>query len=70
MRGKLVTDGPDELVQDIVGCARCHGDGHEGLTFKRLTHPVADPDGRPIATHWATCPTTGEPILHATWKVP
>jgi hypothetical protein len=55
-----------EFVQDIVGCARCHGDGHKGLKFRKLTHPVEVLNGAewvPGPTHWATCPTNGEPIL-------
>lgn len=55
----------DSLVTDLVGCARCHGDGHERLTFRKLTRPVeAEPGIRAYTfTHWATCPATGEPIL-------
>lgn len=51
----------DEIEIDLVGCARCHGDGHKGLKFAKLTHPVDDPTGE--YTHWAPCPTNGEPIL-------
>lgn len=46
----------------IVGCARCHGEGHEALTFTRLTHPVEQEGARSL-THWARCPTNREPIL-------
>lgn len=46
---------------NIVGCSRCHGDGHSGLVFEPLRYPVEIKDG-PL-THWATCPETGEPIL-------
>ena len=52
---------PGEHVTDLNGCARCHGDGHEGLVFKPLEHAVEDADGE--YTHWAPCPTNGEPIL-------
>lgn len=56
-----------EFVMDLVGCARCHGDGHEKLTFKKLTHAF-EPDGvKEAYTHWAACPTNGEPILMAFW---
>lgn len=55
----------DEVTFDQVGCARCHGDGHPGITFKRLTHAF-EPDGVEEAyTHWAPCPTNGEPIMLA-----
>ena len=45
----------------IVGCARCHGDGHENLWWEPLTHPVIA--GSFTATRWAACPTNGQPIL-------
>jgi hypothetical protein len=54
---------PDEIVQTITGCARCHGEGHEELRFRKLrySHPGGD---HPVQwTHWAICPATGEPIL-------
>jgi hypothetical protein len=54
---------PDSYTTSIKGCARCHGDGHEDLTFEPLTHPMPLPGDFPPLTHWATCPTTGEPIL-------
>jgi hypothetical protein len=59
---------PDVVTYDLVGCARCLGDGHDGLEFRRLTHPIIL-NGGIEATRWATCPTTGEPILWATVKV-
>lgn len=49
------------VTVDLPGCARCHGDGHDGLLFSPLTHPVVDGEG--TWTHWAPCPTNGEPIL-------
>jgi hypothetical protein len=47
---------------------RCHGDGHEGIVFKPLTYPVHHGAVQGIETgivytHWAPCPTNGEPIL-------
>lgn len=45
----------------IEGCARCLGDGHDDLEFRKLTHPVTAGGYR--FTHWATCPENGEPIL-------
>jgi hypothetical protein len=63
---------PDELESlmaaghtietDIVGCARCHGEGHDGLRFRPLTHPL-ELDAEAPLTHWAPCPANGEPIL-------
>jgi hypothetical protein len=48
---------------DIVGCARCHGDGHKDLVFYKLTHPMVTNDD--VYSHWAECPTNGEPIMLA-----
>lgn len=58
----------EEFTQSIVGCARCWGAGHDDLVFRKFTHPVesfnrADGVFEVMATHWSTCPTTGEPIL-------
>jgi hypothetical protein len=52
-----------DITFDLVGCARCHGDGHPGLTFAKLRYPVESSD--PPLTHWALCPANGEPILLA-----
>jgi hypothetical protein len=49
------------FVSSIRGCARCDGDGHEDVTWLPLTHPIEDSDG--VWTHWAPCPTNGQPIL-------
>ena len=50
------------IVKRLNGCARCHGDGHDDLTFLPLTH-VVECDCGETFTHWAPCPTNGEPIL-------
>lgn len=55
-------DGP--LTLDLNGCARCHGDGHPGLTFTPLIHPLQI--AGETLTHWAPCPANGEPILMQT----
>jgi hypothetical protein len=58
-----------EFTQDQVGCARCHGEGHKDLVYKPFTHtttihiPVESKMRPFLMTHWATCPTTGEPIF-------
>jgi len=49
------------LTEHIVECARC-GRDHRYVTFKLLVNPVSH-EGRLIATHWAPCPTYGDPIL-------
>lgn len=45
----------------VRGCARC-GEDHEELEFERLQRPIQEDDGRDY-THWAPCPTNGQPIL-------
>lgn len=44
------------IVTDVGNCARC-GEDHSMVAFKRLTHPCLQ------FTHWAPCPTNGEPIM-------
>lgn len=56
--------GDYSMTVDLNGCERCHGDGHPGITFTPLTHPVEIGDTK--ITHWTPCPTNGEPILLAT----
>ena len=48
---------PNALTMPVECCPRCAGE-HEGLTFTPLA--VSDE-----FTHWASCPTTREPILAA-----
>jgi len=55
-------DRPEPIMIDLVGCARCDGEGHPGLTFRPLTFPLEQEGAEPL-THWASCPTNGEPIL-------
>lgn len=52
----------DSIVVDLEGCARCWGRGHPGLEFEKLDHQVDSDDGAPM-THWAACPSNGQPIL-------
>ena len=53
------------LVESLTNCARCGQDHDRGLYFLPIV-------GRPIpgATHWATCPMTGQPILMRQEDVP
>lgn len=44
---------------DLLGCARCGGE--HMVRFKPLRNPIQM--GDVVLTHWATCPTTKEPIL-------
>jgi hypothetical protein len=46
----------DTIEIDVLGCAVC-GEGHNGLTARRLEHPENS------CTHVTSCPTTGSDIL-------
>lgn len=47
-------------TRKVGGCARC-GDDHEDLDEIAFWRPSEDADG--VWRWWATCPTTGDPIL-------
>ena len=49
-----------ERTVNIIGCARC-GCDHVLLTVKEFLNPITLENS--VATHWATCPSTEEPIL-------
>ena len=49
-----------DLTSAVGECARC-GEDHEPIDFKAFERPVVDNDG--TWTHWAPCPTNGDPIL-------
>ena len=46
------------VVTNVQTCARC-GDNHDLVRFSQLTNPCGG------LTHWAPCPTNGEPIMLA-----
>lgn len=50
-----------DVTVDLQGCARCDGPGHPGITFRKLTRAIDTGEAR--FSHWAPCPTNGEPIL-------
>jgi hypothetical protein len=52
----LNTEPTSTLVENIVCCARC-GRDHPRLAFKKFTFTG------PLYTHYAPCPTNGEPVL-------
>lgn len=56
------------MTSGVIGCARC-GQDHEPLDFKAFERPVVDQDGT-TWTHWAPCPTNGDPILLMTRTKP
>lgn len=48
---------------NIGCCSRCGGD-HRAVEFRPLAQPFAPPEAGGLAwTHWAPCPTNGEPML-------
>lgn len=51
-------------VKKVSNCARC-GEDHENMTFAQLERPMTPDDVSPPITwtHWAPCPTNGQPIL-------
>lgn len=55
-------DPTKAVVLDMRGCARCHADHHPDVRFEPLTFPV-ELEGEGDLTHWAACPTNGQPIL-------
>lgn len=52
---------PQVKVIGVLNCARCGGD-HKALKYRKLRQPIEDGDTT-LWEWWATCPTTGEPIL-------
>lgn len=56
----LVEDG--EIV-NVQKCARC-GDDHLAVVFQKMQQPMVDEHW--TMTHWAACPTNGDPILWGT----
>jgi hypothetical protein len=58
------------FTMDLVGCARCRGEGHPRIVFMPLEFPIEIPDSIRVFTHWAPCPANGEPILFTTVETP
>jgi hypothetical protein len=48
-------------VTPLRGCTRCGAD-HDSVSFVLLEQPVTN-EVAVLFTHWAPCPTTGEPLL-------
>lgn len=59
-----LTEDPmaDEKFRELKNCARC-GETHADLPFKPLARPVYDDRDGELYTHWAPCPTNGDPIM-------
>lgn len=50
-------------IRAIVNCARCGG-SHDEIEATQFRTPFAPPEAAPVVwTHWALCPTSGDPIL-------
>jgi hypothetical protein len=53
---------PDEPQKPTLeGCARC-GEDHHIENWQKFDRPVELESEAPL-THWAICPTSGQPIL-------
>jgi hypothetical protein len=52
------------ILVNIQSCARC-GHDHSDISFTKFTEEEHAPIGQSgsVLTHFATCPTYGEPIL-------
>lgn len=47
----------------VIRCARC-GQDHEGIEPRKLARAFAPPEAAPMVwSHWAPCPTNGDPIM-------
>jgi hypothetical protein len=57
------------LSSGLANCARCGGDHPDRLEWRRFGRPVVI-DERTWFSHWAPCPSTGEPILLQQQKTP
>lgn len=53
---------PQLVGRSVHGCARCGGAHINKIDWYRFERPVVD-DDEITWTHWATCPTSGDPIL-------
>ena len=56
-------DTPFVLIPFLQRCSRCGG-SHQELMFFELSTPIFLRYGVVLYTHWALCPTNGEPILN------
>ncbi len=56
------THASGDRHQDVSPCERCLCD-HPGLLFVPFQRLQIGSQAEAVSTHWALCPTTGEPIL-------
>ena len=54
---------------NVRTCARCRED-HGEVTFTKMRYPMRDDEGNVTWTHWASCPTNGEPIMYVVTETP
>ena len=58
-----MSDTNNMKARNIKHCSRCVED-HAAVEMRELKRPFAPPEANGIEwTHWAPCPTNGEPIL-------
>jgi hypothetical protein len=63
LRAKVVRRSAKTFVTDVRKCARCGGN-HRKVTFRPFARPPA------VASLWAPCPRSGEPILLEVFETP
>lgn len=52
----------NQVVITLRKCGRC-GERHRNLVWREFKLGPARFDNQVVASHWATCPVTGEPVL-------
>jgi hypothetical protein len=52
-----------KTIKALKNCARCGENHDQPIVFQPLTQCVLNDAEDVIYTHWAPCPTNGEPIL-------
>lgn len=64
MRTMMTATCSKKVNTNVKNCARC-GQSHDNIDFQPFTIStnLYDSNGDGSYTHWALCPTNGEPIL-------
>lgn len=57
----MMEENEDSITTTVGNCARC-GNDHVDIVFRQFTSPVMSSDDIEFS-HYALCPTNGEPIL-------
>lgn len=57
----------DKFYMDIENCVRC-GENHKNVKFLKFTRPHHEDETNTTTTHYAYCPSNGEPIQLKSWE--